>query len=270
MVQRNLVHYLKQARTASRRVWATTTTAILRGQAFCYDRDYGTAANLEGRRDTFVELPDTSNNMAFAGVAAYAYAADASGQMIEIYEPGSVCQILADQTCVVSFDNYLTFAISATAAENGIFGVAGFLGRGTARVLQTVDRGSVDGTVLAELLTGPGESGGVQLLDVTTGGAVTCTVGGKTMINAATGTLGADATFTLANGTVEGIRKMFEIDVDLGDSYDLVVTVTSGIQADDSTALASLTMDDDGDLTTVVWAGDKWKLIHNTGSTLGT
>ena len=70
-------------------VWYEGSDALSQGEGVCYNTDYGTAANFDGRRANRVERPSSSNNKAFAGVAARDYRAVTNGQFIEIYVPGS-------------------------------------------------------------------------------------------------------------------------------------------------------------------------------------
>lgn len=130
-----------QPSVKKRRVFFTGTTALIAGQALCYERDYvGTAtgtlaADACGYRDKRVEMPNSDNNNAFAGVAVDSRAANANGQWIDIYEPGSVCEIQTLSATVVGA-TVLT-GIIGTAA-NGKFGKEGLPGRGSALALQTV------------------------------------------------------------------------------------------------------------------------------------
>jgi len=129
-------NYWKQERKLIRQVFFSGSTALKKGQGVCYDRDYGTAATADTRRDRTVELPSSSNNRWFAGVAARDYPAKSGGQFIEIYEPGSVCYILAGQQDAVVASTI--FTCSAATGDAGRFGLAGFPGRGSAMALQTV------------------------------------------------------------------------------------------------------------------------------------
>jgi hypothetical protein len=248
-----------------RRVYFTESGALTMGLGVCFDRDYTSASDGEsatdelGFRNNAVALPDSTNNLSFAGVVAENYEAVPGGQWIMIYEPGSV--VLARTAVTATIGNYLTCIVGGDDA--GKFGSAGFMGRGTVRVLQTITEA---GLVMAELLDG-NESGLVETITtVAAGGAKTAMIGGVTQFTGVA--LTGDVTLTLANGVLYGQKKAFKTLFDYGDSKDVVITVTSGKQADDSTALASITMDDVGDLSVLEWAGDKWKLIHNTGSTL--
>jgi len=144
----NGIAYSKQARRYTRRVWFTGAVALDKGQGLCYDRDYGTPADADERRDKYVALPSQSNNRDFAGVTAKAYTADAPGQWIEIYEPGSVCEVAVGVDTVV---NSTILTCSAGVADAGRFRGPGFLGRGSALALQTLTNlkgSSVDGTAV--------------------------------------------------------------------------------------------------------------------------
>lgn len=111
----NAVLYAKQARTYPRRVYFNASLALVRGMGLCYDRDYGAAADPEGRRDKHVDLPTAENNMWFAGVTVRAYAAKVGGQWVEIFEPGSVCPVAVGINTVVK-DTLLTCSITGGPA----------------------------------------------------------------------------------------------------------------------------------------------------------
>jgi len=122
----------KGADVKKKSVWYEGTDALKQGEPVCYNSDYGTAANHDGRRANFVERPSSSNNRAFAGVVANDCAARAGGQMIDIYEPGSKGITIA-LGADVTIGDYLTFCTG-----KGRFVKAGFAGRGSARIRQTV------------------------------------------------------------------------------------------------------------------------------------
>jgi hypothetical protein len=90
-------------------------------------------------------------------------------------------------------------------------------------------------------------------------------VGGTTVF-AGVALVDADATFTVANGTISGLRKRFVCIADLGDAYDVIVTV-NGIQVDGSTALQTLVIDDINDEDTLEWTGD-WYEKGRVGTTV--
>jgi len=129
----NQALYVKTNRVYPRRVFFTGSTALVRGQGLCYDRDYGTAATAEARRDRMVELPSRTNNMWFAGVTAAAYVAKTGGQYIVVYEPGSTCMV---QTGLVTTVASTLLTCSCSPADTGIFTLGGKVGRGSALALQ--------------------------------------------------------------------------------------------------------------------------------------
>lgn len=136
-MSQNTPSFSQNTRVNPRRVFFTGTTALERGQSLCYDRDRGTAANVDGTRDQYVELPSSTNNRWFAGVCANDYVANASGQWIEIYEPGSVCQISTLIATTVASTRLTAMAGGGNAAA-GKFVPIGLPGRGSALALQTV------------------------------------------------------------------------------------------------------------------------------------
>ena len=128
----------KQARTFKRTVFFTGSTAIKKGMGFCYQQDRITenaATVAEGRRRRYVELPDNTNNHAFAGVATQAYRANSGGQFIVIFEPGSECDVALAMINPTFNSTKLTCCV--TAPLQGLFITAGDIGRGSFDALQT-------------------------------------------------------------------------------------------------------------------------------------
>ena len=121
-----------------RKVFYTGADALKRGEGLCYNADSGTATENDEARNTDVERPSTSNNLNFAGVTAEAYAANAQGQEITIYEPGSVCDIRADVAMTVN-SGRLTCMVNG---DQSAFGRGGLPGRGSAIPLQTTPTAS--------------------------------------------------------------------------------------------------------------------------------
>lgn len=259
----SLNSHVKDTRKFIEWVWFTGATALSEGQGLCYDTDYGTATAADGRRVSRVELPSSDNNMHFAGVAARDYSAKDNGQFIEIYRPGSVCNILVGASVTLD-TGIITCQAGGDAA--GQFTQVGFLGEGSAVPLQTVDGSSTATTCLAELLCGQ-PSGLVEVLEMApAGGAITCMVGGKTFFDNAV-TLAADATYTLADATVPGLRKGFECLAAMT-TNDIVVTVTNGEQRDGATALATASFDAADEKILLEWADGAWVEVYSTGATL--
>lgn len=219
--------YIKVATTKKKQVWFAGTTAVKEGQAVCYNSDYGTAASADGSRINRVEVPSTSNNMFFAGVSARAYSAKATGQMIEIYEPGSVCNVYTTVDTVINTGDITCIAGGSNA---GYFGVAGLRGRGTATPMQTVTAGT-GSLVLCKLQDGE-ESGLVEYItpSATGGGTQAIMVGGVTRF-IGTVTIGTgDITATLADGTAWGQKKVFFCDGTYTTNDVVVALATAGKQ----------------------------------------
>jgi hypothetical protein len=123
----------KQADRFPTKVFFTGTTALRKGVGVCYVQTAGTAANIDESRRRDVALPTTANHNAFAGIVAQDYAANASGQMIEIYKPGSVCLV---ETCLATVVNSSRKGLVVGGA--GEFFYQGLDGPGRVLALQTV------------------------------------------------------------------------------------------------------------------------------------
>lgn len=252
-----------QGRVIKKTVFFTGSTALSKGMGLCYERDYvGTATGTTATdgcelRDVRVEVPSNANNMAFAGVVLRSYAAKSNGQYVEIAEPGSVCKVL---TTVATTVNGTYVTCLAGGANAGKFTTVGFKGRGTAKALQTDADG---GLVLAELCDGE-ESGLVESI-TPTAGAITIMVGGVTRLQAAT--LASNATNTLANGLFGGAKKRVECEGTMTTS-DVVLSITTGKQADCSTALVSGSFDADGEDLELEWLNGAWTQVGPATATL--
>jgi hypothetical protein len=123
------------------------TDALFEGEAVCYNTDRGTATEFDARRGNHVERPSTSNNKAFAGVVARNYSAKSTGQLIEIYTPGSKGVKIALGVDTVIGTGLLTFCVAGKynvgastglATDAGRFYTGKYLGRGSAIPRQTV------------------------------------------------------------------------------------------------------------------------------------
>lgn len=139
--------HIKQSNPIVEWVWYEGADAIREGEAVCFNTDYGTAANVDCRRNNRVERPTTSNNKAFAGVSARDYSAKSGGQFIEIYAPGSKGVKIALAVDTVIGTGLLTFCVAGkynVGASTGLKTDAGrfytgkYLGRGSAIPRQTV------------------------------------------------------------------------------------------------------------------------------------
>ena len=128
----------EQAQPKIKTVFFEGTTALRKGQALCYNADYGTATSAAESRLSRVEMPTSSNSLWFAGTAFDDYPAASGGQQIRIYEPGGFGYMLAAADCTVN-STMLTFTVASGSGttDSGWFVKEGFAGRGTAIALQT-------------------------------------------------------------------------------------------------------------------------------------
>jgi len=113
--------------------WTAVTGVIKEGEAFCYNTDLGTATEANARRGNRVERPSSSNNRAFAGVAARDYFASSTGQMVELNVPGSKGVKVA-----LGVDTVINTGILTFTTGSGRFIKGGFQGRGSIAPRQTV------------------------------------------------------------------------------------------------------------------------------------
>jgi hypothetical protein len=260
--------YEKQNPTIPSWVWFEGTTALAEGQGVCFNNDCGTATVSDGRRFNRVELPSVTNARYFAGVAARDYSAKATGQFIEIYCPGSVCNVLSKANCVLG-GGILTCQAGGT--EAGYFSRAGFQGEGSAVPIQTMDRSTTAGKVQAKLQVGE-PSGLIEVVTpLAAGGATALMVGGVTYL-AGTVTLAADATNTLADGTISGLRKKIFCEGTYT-TNGVNVTVTHGEQRVRSVdgaivALASVEFDAADEVALLEWRDGVWYELYSAGATL--
>ncbi len=108
-----------------------------------------------------VEKAAEGNKLHFAGAVSQKSHGVTGPNWIEIHRPGSICNIYvaddvdSESSSALNSGETVTFAPGTYTFRTG-----GFLGCGSAMVLQDVDRSSVNGLVMAELMTGP-QSGGV-------------------------------------------------------------------------------------------------------------
>lgn len=251
-------------------VWFSGTTALLEGQGLCYNFDYFASGNAvttrEPSRYNRVELPSTSNSLHFAGVSAAAYSASPTGRMIEIYLPGSVCNILCYADVVIGVGVITCEAGNALGTTYaGYFSRAGFEGEGSAVPLQTVSASSTPALCLAKLQEGK-PSGLVEVvIPPSTGALMTLLPFGITFFQTAT-IADQDATAILANGTILGQRKAYQCEGAMT-TNQIDVTITAGIEEDHSTTLAGIVFDADGEDVYLYWHGAAWKTEYTIGAT---
>ncbi|HPP02728.1 MAG TPA: hypothetical protein PLX83_19250 [bacterium] len=254
-------------RQAPERVFFRGTGALAKGTGVvlipdAVTTDTGqTATDDWGKRSKIVDVPTKGYELHFYGVTIHDYAANAKGQWIEVLRPGSVAKVYVNGA--VTIGDVVCCIVGGTDVGQFMKSPVTTIGIGCAVVMQTL---TGEGMALAQLVNWGPQSGLVEVVQLkATGGAHTFTKNGMTHLLAQT--LSANATYTLENGTFVGQRKGFFCS-GAQTTNDLLVTVTSGIQADDSTAMVSFSVDDANELIIVEWVGDKWKILHKTGATV--
>jgi len=184
--------------------WTEVTGVIKEGEAFCYNTDFGTATAANARRGNRVERPSSSNNMAFAGVAARDYFASSTGQMVELNVPGSKGVKVA-----LGVDTVINTGILTFATASGRFIKGGFPGRGSIAPRQTV----------------------TALLEASMTGAWSLATDGVTLTVVATAGIVAGDTVLLLGGEDEGTSKAIVagsyVVSSVTDATDLVLTATA-------------------------------------------
>ena len=255
---------LKQAQGEKAMLWFGGSTALKRGQGLCYNWDFGTDATVaSGERMNRVEVPTILNAPYFAGVAVCAYAASSGGQMIEIWLPGSLCNIWSNADTVIGVGR-LTFEVGGASA--GYFrDTEGFPGEGSCVPLQTATRAGSAGTCLAMLETGR-QSGGIERVLVAQG-AIVCMVGGVTMFTGAS--IGGNSTFAIVQGTYENQLKKFYVRTAITSNNLVITPATDGIQMDGSTALDTITLNAADETITLGFFSDRWCTQGVAGATEG-
>ena len=167
------VSYGKSA-SPTKRVFCSYTAAMSAGYPTCYDFDSVntyqnvtsssiTLSTAADSRRLVVEKPSVYNNLHFAGVLADNYTANTGGQWVQIYPPGSICNIklaasVADVHPEVSASGLNSGQILTFGVGKWYFKKAGLPGTGSATVLQNMSAANL---CMAELQTGP-QSGGYQ------------------------------------------------------------------------------------------------------------
>lgn len=244
-------------------VWYETNAALKEGEAVCYNQDYGTATAFDGRRLNRVETPSVTNAQWFAGVAAREYAAVSGGQFIEIFLPGSICNVWSGASTTINV-SFLTFDVTSTF--EGFFRYEGLPGVGSAVPLQTVDRSSTAGLCMARLMEGP-ESGGVEVVQLVADTAWVAMVGGSTMIIGVASS-SSSPTEEVLDGTIESLLKKVEVITTAATTNEAALDIENndGITLAGG-ALASIALGAVGDQVVLQWIGGKWRTMGETGVT---
>ena len=253
--------HVKKSRTFSEFVWFNGTVALKEGQGVCYEWNYEQDSGDSNKDDTVydarrrnrVKIPTILNSQFFAGVAARPYSAKSGGQFIEIFLPGSTCNIWSTVSNTIGVGR-TTCQAGAGIAGAGYFTLTGFPGRGSAIPLQTIDRGT-PGLCMAYLEDGE-ESGLTENITDYAGAeaeAKVFMVGGVSYFGGTTAT-GAK-TFALADGTKVGQKKGFFVRTTFSSEAVTVTPASTGVRLDGSTTLASFTMATAQDAIIVKWSG---------------
>ncbi len=253
-------NYKFQPRLELRRVYGLDSS-YTKGYGVVYDHTSTDAALVtvqDAARGKYVRNPTAAAyNKYFAGVLT---GGRSDKGMVEIAEPGSdPCEVYVGEaaTCgqIVSLDcgdNAGKFMLNGEGR-----------GKGSGIILQTITEA---GLAHVKLFDGSEDEGLLQIIATGASGAVVLTAEGLSRISTAAATGGL--TNTLANGTVKGQRKSYYISAVHATPQDLVVTVTTGVQMDGTTALASITLNAAAESATLEWDGVQWQLISYKGATL--
>jgi len=227
MAARNLTKYMNQREEVLNQFIYTGTAALKRGYGMCYDLDAlttntgQTAADPWGRRGLReVQLPNQSNNLAFAGVLTQDYPAGAAGRTltIQLATPGGCAMVAGIEPTVINATQLTCIAPSALQATSGytstagLFGKGGLPGRGTALALQT----------MADAADNPRETEylGVSAYANTTG---TITSSGK-FTNAAVG----DIVWVLAGGVANAAKAGKYYIIEVTSVNAVIISATPG------------------------------------------
>lgn len=246
----NLTQYQKQAYTKKAMFIYRGTAALKIGRGMCFNLDYANSSTTgEKVSDNFgarglkeVQLPDNTNNMAFAGVLTQAYPADSNGKvkMIELALPGA-CALVAARSAITI--NNKRISCHAGGADPGIFAFSGHPGLGSALPLRT--EAEADGGDIAHINTAGTAtavySSGTGLTTITSTGAgdavgysdssITATDFECTVLGGADDTTGGDASSgELATKAVYPVvastsANAFTVTGDTGDC-DLTIVIT--------------------------------------------
>lgn len=300
MVGNQTVHGGGTTPVFTQRVYYIGTDELLEGYSLCYNFDsYDQSAealsthmntgdfgvdDASPARRIQVEKPSINNCVHWAGVVSEKSAGKTGPCWVEIYKPGSVCNIWCDASVDhgstgvgMNSGQILTFSCDSYGFE-----YAGVPGVGSAIVLQDVDRSTTSGIVYAELMTGM-PSGGVQIVNsthfaaeqvVSTGGALCVAPFGTTIIPSTAFTaagLTADLTCCLvaADGEWIGQTKLFKTETAISDNA-LAVTLSTATYVNSSalrvTTPASLTASINGDNDGIIatWNGLFWEFKVNS------
>jgi len=139
----------KSEKVSKKRVYYTGGDQLLEGYCLCYDRDNGTASDSDISRAYRVEKPATANLKYFAGVVSEEDSGRTGPCWITIVEPepcpGRLVNVYTDQDCTLGTTKLAVKDASYAAGAVGASNVT------VATAMQTVDRSSTNGIVLAQM-----------------------------------------------------------------------------------------------------------------------
>jgi len=138
-------NYKSQFKIIKRRVYCTTTAAILQGEGVVFDYAQGTATTEDRARGKYVKTPAATTDQ-FAGVLLQAKPAGAG--WVDIACPGSDCYVLAGETTVAIG---ATLTLDTGTAPGSFMNDVTVLGAGAVTVLKTI---AATGLVHAKLVEG--------------------------------------------------------------------------------------------------------------------
>lgn len=243
-----------------KKVYYTGSDTLKAGYLVCYDRDYGTAANVDLARASYVEKPSATNLKWFAGVVSSKSDGKTGPCDIEIVEPtGAMAKVFTDQNCTLG-TTLLTLQAGSYYAggvgEGPIIGIA----------YQTVDRSSTAGPVEAQLF-----GGGVDALAAPLG-YIPDPGDGKDIDTSLSGTCAlvtaGSETRGLPDPSYPGqiIALYFKTD-----GGNCVVTADNAVNQAGNT---QITFDDAGDYIALigieVGSNLRWRVLQSDGVTLAT
>ena len=290
--------------TISRRVYYIGTDTLYEGYALCYNFDsYDQSAegisthintgdfgvdDASPARRIQVEKPSINNCVHFAGVVSEKSDGVTGPGWVEIYLPGSVCNIYAYASADhgstgtgMNTGQTLTFT-----ANQYYFQRTGLPGSGSAIVLQDVDRSSTAGLCQAELMTGP-PSGGVQIVAstettgvVSAGGALCIAPFGVTVLDSTSMTTCIDFTAALtccllaADGGWVGQKKVFQSAISTTTAHWAITgSTTNQINASALVAKTAASYTASMSATNVdtlvvdmTWNGASWEMVLNSSA----
>jgi hypothetical protein len=198
--------FLDLAKVRMKPVLFEGSTAVYKGDPFCYNLDYGTATTETQSRMNRVEVPSSTNSHRFAGTALYDYPAVTGGQEIVIAEPGGYGY--AKQCMATSLASNITPGTRMTfefTSGYGYFGLSGFMGRGTVEALQTKAVSSDGPLVFSALDSGSTYAHSTKTITDSGSGSTAGVAAGDTVVVLGGSTDDAAATLTAGEYTVASV-----------------------------------------------------------------